>query len=540
MEQRRTYRILFTGVGRRVELMQAFRQAANNLNIDLKLYGADMVMTAPALAFCDYTRRILKVQDEEYIPNIIETCRKDSIDMVIPTIDKDLMLLSRNVEKFEEIGTKVLISKPEKIAICRDKNKTADFFEICGLNAPKTVNDYRKYDGVYPCFIKPKDGSSSINAFKVENYEELKRYAEQIGDYVVQPFIEGTEYTVDIFCNYDGTPIHITPRIRMAVRAGEVLKTKISLDKKIIEESKKLIEVFKPCGPLTVQLIRQHTTGDDYFIEINPRFGGGTPLSMKSGARSAETVLKMMLGEKVEYSQEQDDGAVYSRFDQSVRISDERVKQQVKGVVFDLDDTLYPEKQYVMSGFKAVGIHLGNEEYADRLWSYFNEGKVAIYELLKEIDSLDKETECLEIYREHIPQIILYDGVWEMIKKIKDKGLNVGIITDGRISGQKNKIKALGLDKLIDDIIITDELGGEQFRKPCDIAFRIMQRKWRIPFEQMVYVGDNADKDFQAPRQLGMQSVWFQNEDGLYRKNGLMSGTKVCVSNFNEIAEVLA
>ena len=77
----------------------------------------------------------------------------------------------------------------------------------------------------------------------------------------------------------------------------------------------------------------------------------------------------------------------------------------------------------------------------------------------------------------------------------------------------------MGLDKLIDDIIITDELGGTQFRKPCDIAFRIMQRRWGLPFEQMVYVGDNAEKDFQAPKQLGIRSVWVQNKEGLYQKN---------------------
>lgn len=69
---------------------------------------------------------------------------------------------------------------------------------------------------------------------------------------------------------------------------------------------------------------------------------------------------------------------------------------------------------------------------------------------------------------------------------------------------------------LVDDIFITDELGGPQFRKPCDIAFRIMQNRWRLPYEQIVYVGDNPNKDFQAFRQLGMRWKYFRNEDGLY------------------------
>jgi HAD superfamily hydrolase (TIGR01549 family) len=163
---------------------------------------------------------------------------------------------------------------------------------------------------------------------------------------------------------------------------------------------------------------------------------------------------------------------------------------------------------------------LGDERLADKLWDFFEAGKPAIDELLTELGCLSRKAECLEAYREHEPEISLYDGVMELIQSIKDKQIKVGIITDGRVSGQKKKIHALGLDKQVDDIIITDELGGIQFRKPCDIAFRIMQNRWRIPYEQMVYVGDNAAKDFQAPKQLGMRSIWFQNEDGLYTTEG--------------------
>lgn len=531
----KTFRILFTGVGRRVELIQAFRQAANRLNVNLKLYGADMAGTAPALAFCDYTRKVCGMRDADYIPELLRICEADRIDLLIPTIDTDLLVLSQNAAEFGKIGTKVLISKPDKIAICRDKNYTADFFESCGLKAPRTVNDYQLYHGPYPCFIKPKDGSSSINAYKVENESELKVYAEQVGDYIVQPFIEGTEYTVDIFCDYEGNPVFVTPRIRVAVRAGEVLKTEIAMDETIIEECRKLIAGFQPCGPMTVQLIRQNTTGDDYYIEINPRFGGGAPLSMKAGARSAEAILKLLSGEKVDYANVIDDGAVYSRFDQSVCISEGNNTQPIKGVIFDLDDTLYSERQYVRSGYKKIAEFLGREDATDKLYGYFETGKAAIDEYLAEIFESEKKAECLKIYREQIPEIELYEGVVELIQDLKVKGCKVGIITDGRPEGQKNKIKALGLDKLIEDIIITDELGGTQFRKPCDIAFRIMQNRWRLPYEQIVYVGDNPNKDFQAPRQLGMRSLFFKNENGLY------SGLEECTVNqivaLNEIME---
>lgn len=509
--------ILFTGVGRRVELIQAFRDAGLKLNIELKIYGADADMTAPALLFCDFTREICRMKDENYIPELMKICQEDKIDIVIPTIDTDLMILSQNKKKFEASGTKVLISDPEMIAICRDKNYTADFFRSCGLKAPETVNDYRKYKGSYPCFIKPKDGSSSINAFKVEDEKQLRLYAEIVEDYIIQPFVEGKEYTVDVFCDFDGNPITIIPRERIAIRAGEVLKTRIELEKKIIEEIEILVNKFKPCGPITVQLIRNEKEDNNYYIEINPRFGGGAPLSMKAGAGTAEILLKLVLGQKIERKLNGVlNHAVYSRFDQSVCIDSGEHSPLIKGVIFDLDDTLYPEKDYIMSGCRAIAKYIGKEEVADKLWSDFNSGLSMIDEYLIKNGKENLKTEYLNIYRFHIPSIHLYDGALEIIEYFKSHGIKVGIITDGRPEGQRNKIKALELDKLIEDIIITDELGGVQFRKPNDIAFRIMQCRWKLPFEQLIYVGDNIYKDFQAPRRLGIKPVWLKNVDGLY------------------------
>jgi len=473
-----------------------------------------MAGTAPALAYCDFTRKVCGMKEASYISELTEICRKDKIDLLIPTIDTDLLVLAERKAEIEAVGTIVLISAPDKIRICRDKNNTSQFFVDCGLKAPMPVNDYRLYNGDFPAFIKPKDGSSSINAFKVDTPEELPVYAEQIEDYIVQPFVAGTEYTIDIFCDFNGEPVYIVPRERMQVRAGEVLKTKICLDRKMIEEAKALIKEFKPCGPMTVQLIRDDKTREDFYIEINPRYGGGAPLSMKAGARSAETVLKMLLGEKTSYSEFGiEDGAVYSRFDQSVCITEG--KGQIKGVIFDLDDTLYSEKEYVRSGYKAVSDYLGGG-YEEMLWSFFEAGKPAIDELLKELNCDGEKDKVLSVYRSHKPDIHLFPGVAEMICDLKSRGVKVGIITDGRPEGQRNKLEALGLN--VDDVIITDELGGIQFRKPCDIAFRIMIMRWRLNPADIVYVGDNPVKDFHAPQQLGMRSVYFANQDGLYQE----------------------
>jgi len=278
---------------------------------------------------------------------------------------------------------------------------------------------------------------------------------------------------------------------------------------------------------MTVQLIRDDK-GIDWYIEINPRFGGGAPLSMKAGARSAEAILKLMDGEDVD-EQEISDGAIYSRFDQSVCITEG--KGQIKGVIFDLDDTLYSEKEYVKSGYKAVSDYLGGG-YEDKLWSFFEARKPAIDELMRDLGREDEKAEVLKVYRSHKPDIHPYSGVAEMIAELKEKGIKVGIITDGRPEGQRNKLKSLGLD--IDDVIITDELGGIQFRKPCDIAFRIMATRWRLNSADIVYVGDNPAKDFQAPQQLGMRCIFFKNPDGLYS-----SGNRSGIEKITKIMELI-
>ena len=507
-------RILFTGVGRRIELLQAFRNAALVLDKKLKIYGADMAGTAPALAYCDFARRVVAMKDPGYIDNLLDICKKDEITLLIPTIDTDLLVLSENREKFEAIGTKVLISDPDKIRICRDKNNTSSFFVECGLLAPMPVNDVAAYKGGFPAFIKPKDGSSSINAFKVENAQDLEMYVRQVEDYIIQPFVSGREYTIDVFCDFDGRPISIVPRERIQVRAGEVLKTQIFMDETMIKEAEAICEKFRPRGPITVQLIRDEKTGKDYFIEINPRYGGGAPLSMKAGARSAEYVLELLDGEAAHRSTAISDGAIYSRFDESVCLSEGT--GCVKAVIFDLDDTLYPEKDYVRSGYKAVAKHLGDDAYADRLYELFEEGQPAIDTLLTEIGRFADKESALDVYRSHKPDISLYPEMKKALETLRMRGIKIGIITDGRPAGQNNKIDALGLREMADDIIITDELGGIQFRKPCDIAFRIMQTRFRLPAEEIIYVGDNMTKDFAAPMQLGMKCLCVKNPDGLY------------------------
>lgn len=195
----------------------------------------------------------------------------------------------------------------------------------------------------------------------------------------------------------------------------------------------------------------------------------------------------------------------------------------LSAVVFDLDDTLYSEKECVRSGYKAVDGMIPQVADAEKkLWCAFEEKMPAIDTVLKDagIYSEELKERCLRIYRNHEPDIHLYAGVPEILKELHKRGVDIGIITDGRPEGQQKKITALGLDSLVDAIIITDELGGPEYRKPCGKAFHLMRNMiGKSGYSTMCYVGDNIQKDFIAPEEFGMRCIWFRNKDGLYYRS---------------------
>ena len=191
----------------------------------------------------------------------------------------------------------------------------------------------------------------------------------------------------------------------------------------------------------------------------------------------------------------------------------EKYFSNIDAVIFDLDDTLYSEKQYIRSGYKKIAEYFNIPNMEEEMWNCFKSGGKAIDEVLKAHGLINIKEQALYIYRFQEPKISLYSGVEELLIRTKKKK-KIGIITDGRPEGQRAKLKALNIN--VDKVIITDELGGTEYRKPNPKAFEIMQKELNTEFEKMVYIGDNIKKDFIAPQKLGMKYIWFKNPDGLY------------------------
>ncbi|MDQ0482508.1 ATP-grasp domain-containing protein [Guptibacillus hwajinpoensis] len=311
--------ILILSAGRRVELVQSFQKAARKLNVRSTIVAGDCSETAPALYLADKSCKLPKINEPNYLEAIINCCLKEKISLIVPTIDTDLLLLAKNKKMIEEkSGANLLISEEHVIKICRDKIKTQLFLEKHDFQIPRMYSseEINTKAFEFPLFIKPKSGSSSVNTFKVTNLDELQNALSIVKDPLIQDYMEGYEFTIDVFLDFDSTVISVVPRLRMATRSGEISKGKIIKDREVINEVINLMAVLKPIGHITVQVMK--TAKGIEFIEINPRFGGGAPMSIQSGADSTENLYRLLLGQQLTYHENYRDNLTFIRFDSSI------------------------------------------------------------------------------------------------------------------------------------------------------------------------------------------------------------------------------
>ncbi len=314
------YNVLVLSAGRRVELIKCFKNAAQKLNIKSKIIAVDIEETAPALYFSDKYYIISRIDNDKFIDNIVNISEKEAINLIVPTIDTELLKLAKNKDNIEDkTKAKVLISDYNLIEKCNDKFKTMRFLSENNFFVPFTYSNEHLEDVKFPVFIKPYNGSSSIDTYKICNFKELAFFKDYIKSPIIQEFILGTEYSVDVFCDFDFNPITIVPRVRLSVRSGEILKGKIEKNEQIINEMKRLVNVIKPLGHITVQCIL--SDNKVYILEINPRFGGGAPMSIKAGANSCENLYRLLQGEHLSYNENYMDNLVFSRFDDCISIN---------------------------------------------------------------------------------------------------------------------------------------------------------------------------------------------------------------------------
>lgn len=314
------HNILITSAGKRVELLQEFNKELKIVYPDAKVIAVDLNPgMSPACRIADLSYAVPRVTSHEYIDSLLDICNVTGARIVIPTIDTELPVLANSVEKFSQYGIEIMISSPDFITTCRDKRKTMSLFDKLGIRNPSPRD---KNNPVFPIFAKPYDGSLSTNIHLIHNKEELTSEILSDPKLLFMEYIDKNEYkefTVDMYYDRNGDVMGIVPRERIEIRSGEVNKGATRKNYIIGYLKERMGHMSGVRGCICIQLFYRERDNDVVGIEINPRFGGGYPLSYYAGANFPENMIKEYFkGEPLMYSSDWKDNTIMLRYDSQV------------------------------------------------------------------------------------------------------------------------------------------------------------------------------------------------------------------------------
>lgn len=222
----------------------------------------------------------------------------------------------------------------------------------------------------------------------------------------------------------------------------------------------------------------------------------------------------------------------------------------IKAVIFDLDDTLISEKEYIKSGYQSVSkvlserYKLSEKTIYNELQQLFRESARNVFNRWMELHTIpytqEDIKEIVALYREHKPNLTFFDDVLPTVKYLKEKGIKIGIISDGYLSTQKKKADAVNADQIFDKIILTEEL-GRKYWKPHPKSFEIMKSEFEVQYDEMMYVGDNPQKDFYINKIYPIQTVRIYREGSVYQDAEYYEGIheKIKIASLRKLQELI-
>jgi len=286
--------ILILSAGRRVSLFLSFQKALKKYFPESNVYTVDANPKRSSVCQINkkYSAQIPMVHDGDYVKNLTKFSQSNNIKIIIPTIDTELKVLSDLKEHFLTFGCEIVISDKEFIENCQDKENQKDFFELFDIKTPQM---FERNNITYPAFAKPKNGSRSQGIIYLYSPEDMNERIINDQNLIFMELISKEEYqefTVDMYFTKDSSLLSLVPRERLAVRDGEVSigrTVKGNLYKNLLEKFSYL-EGAKGC--ITAQFFYSTKANQLLGIEINPRFGGGYPLSHAAGVNSQENIIQ--------------------------------------------------------------------------------------------------------------------------------------------------------------------------------------------------------------------------------------------------------
>jgi len=310
--------VLITAASRRVPLVRAFRDAVGKFGKG-RVITTDISPLSPALYFGHKHHIVPLTTDRRYIPIIESICDVEAVSLVIPTIDDELPIFGKAKSRFESVGVRVAISNERTGLICNDKYQTYLFCKENDIAIPETVlaSDLQPRRGSFHAIVKPRFGRGSVNVYHVQTEEQLRVFANYVPDSIVQDFVEGTEFTVDVLSNFSGKVISAVPRERLVIRAGVTDKGITRKIPAVMDFAVEIAERMQIVGASNIQC--KYDGQQVTLIEVNPRFSGGIPLTLAAGADFPSWLLQMTTGLDVRTQMGKfQDGLTMMSFEESI------------------------------------------------------------------------------------------------------------------------------------------------------------------------------------------------------------------------------
>jgi carbamoyl-phosphate synthase large subunit len=290
------FNVLITAASRRVPLVRAFRRAIAPTGGRVAV--ADINPLSPAVHVADAAYSVPLSTDFDYLDHLLDICRLESIDLVVPAIDDELPVMAGAVRAFEAIGVKVAVSPEATTRLCNDKYALCQYLRAVGISAARSWTPQQvPADAALPLFIKPRVGRGGVQCFAARTRRELEFFLEYVGDPIVQEFLSGPEFTIDVMCGFDGRPRAAVPRERVVIRAGVIDRGRTVNDPDLIQLALDCVRAIPFVGAINVQC--RVVDGVPTVFEINPRFSGGIPLTIAAGADFPRMLVDMARGNDV-------------------------------------------------------------------------------------------------------------------------------------------------------------------------------------------------------------------------------------------------
>ena len=314
--------VLFSSAGRRVALINCFRNAARQLGVSLKVVAVDLDPEwSPACQIADVRHKVPRCTSPEFVRRFDDICRAEGVSIVIPTIDPELIIHAERADSFRAMGIRALVPEAPFVRIARDKEATARWLRDERIAASETYSFARAGalpEQAFPLLAKPRDGSASVGITRICSRAELADFGDRAG-YIYQELCVGDEYTINCHYKPGGGFACAVPHFRKFVRSGEVCFAETADVPELIDMARRMGEACPRLeGVICFQAIVPPDGSGPKVFEINARFGGGYPVADHAGGTFAKWILQESLGQTPDYSEEYRKGVKMLRYDEAV------------------------------------------------------------------------------------------------------------------------------------------------------------------------------------------------------------------------------